>query len=86
MPQYAGAGAVPLLYLIAAGVLAIAVAVETYFANDRWPQLAAVAVVGATVLSVILMLDDDPAAARLRRSIPPPACRRPGSSPASFGC
>ncbi len=56
LPQYAGAGAVPLLYLIAAGVLAIAVAVETYFANDRWPRLAAVAVVGATVLSVILML------------------------------
>ena len=55
-PEYAGAGTFPLLYFIAAGVLALAVAVETYFANDRWPQLAAVAVVGATVLSVVLMV------------------------------
>ena len=54
-PEYAGAGTLPLLYFIAAGVLAIAVAVETYFANDRWPQLAAIAVVGATLLSVVLM-------------------------------
>lgn len=55
-PEYAGAGSLPLLYFIAAGVLALAVAVETYFANDRWPMLAAGAVVGATVLSVGLMV------------------------------
>jgi len=55
-PEYDGAGTLPLLYFSGAGVLALAVAVETYFANDRWPQLAAVAVVGATVLSVALML------------------------------
>jgi hypothetical protein len=55
-PEYAGAGSLPLLYFIAAGVLALAVAVETYFANDRWPQLAAGAVIGATLLSVVLML------------------------------
>ncbi|MFL5681271.1 MAG: hypothetical protein ACJ77B_11795 [Chloroflexota bacterium] len=55
-PEYAGAGAVPLLYFVAAGVLALAVAIETYFQNERWPTLAAVAVVGATVVSVILML------------------------------
>src|SRR5215213_6260950 len=54
-PEYAGAGALPLLYFIAAGLLALAVAVETYFQNDRWPILAAGAVVGATVLSVVLM-------------------------------
>ena len=54
-PEYAGAGALPLLYFIAAGLVALAVAVETYFANDRWPVLAAAAVLGATVLSVILM-------------------------------
>jgi hypothetical protein len=54
-PEYQGAGPLPLLYFIAAGLLALAVAVETYFANDRWPILAAVAVVGATVLSVGLM-------------------------------
>ncbi len=54
-PEYAGAGTLPLLYFIAAGLLALAVAVETYFANDRWPILAAAAVVGATLLSVVLM-------------------------------
>lgn len=55
-PEYADAGAVPLLYFIAAGLLALAVAVETYFQNDRWPALAAAAVVGATILSIVLML------------------------------
>ena len=54
-PEYAGAGPLPLVYFIAAGLLALAVGVETYFANDRWPLLAAVAVVGATVLSIGLM-------------------------------
>jgi hypothetical protein len=55
-PEYAGAGTLPLLYFIAAGLLALAVAVETYFQNDRWPALAAAAVVGATLLSVVLMV------------------------------
>ena len=55
-PEYAGAGALPLLYFIAAGILALAVAIETYFANDRWPLLAAGAVVGATLLSLGLMI------------------------------
>lgn len=54
-PEYAGAGSLPLLYFIAAGLLALAVAVETYFSNDRWPALAAGAVVGATLLSLALM-------------------------------
>jgi hypothetical protein len=55
-PEYAGAGTVPLLYFLAAGILALAVAVETYFGNERWPLLAAGAVLGATVLSAGLML------------------------------
>ncbi len=55
-PEYEGAGTLPLLYFIAAGVLALAVAIETYFQNDRWPILAAGAVVGATALSIGLML------------------------------
>jgi len=55
-PEYDGAGTLPLLYFIAAAVLGLAVAVETYFQNDRWPRLAMGAVVGATVLSVILMV------------------------------
>jgi hypothetical protein len=54
-PEYAGAGALPLLYFIVAAILALAVAVETYFSNDRWPFLAAGAVVGATALSLVLM-------------------------------
>ena len=54
-PEYAGAGPLPLLYFIVAAILALAVAVETYFQNERWPILAAGAVVGATVLSIILM-------------------------------
>ncbi len=54
-PEYAGAGTLPLLYFLAAGVLALAVAVETYFSNHRWPLLAAGAVVGATMLSLALM-------------------------------
>jgi hypothetical protein len=53
--DYPGTGSAHVLYLIAALVLAIAVAVETYFQNERWPLLAAAAVVGATILSTILM-------------------------------
>ena len=55
-PEYAGAGTLPLLYFVGAGLLALAVAIETYFQNDRWPLLAAAAVVGATVLSIVLMV------------------------------
>jgi len=55
-PEYAGVGTLPLLYFIVAGILALAIAVETYFQNERWPTLAAAAVVGATGLSLVLML------------------------------
>src|SRR5690349_3474385 len=54
--EYAGSGSAPVLYLIAAVVLAAAIAIETYFQNDRWPRLAAGAVVGATALSFVLMV------------------------------
>ena len=37
-PSTQGAGTLPLLYFIVAGLLALAVAVETYFANHRWPD------------------------------------------------
>jgi hypothetical protein len=53
--DYVGSGSAPVLYLIAALVLALAVAVETYFQNERWPMLAAGAVVGATILSAAIM-------------------------------
>lgn len=55
-PEYAAAGPVPILYFIVAGILAVAVAVETYFQNERWPLLAAAAVVGATVVSLVIMV------------------------------
>ena len=52
---YEGSGYAAPLYLIAALVLALAVFVETYFQNERWPSLAAGAVIGATGFSAILM-------------------------------
>ena len=54
-PNYAGAGPLPLLYLIAAVILALAIATETYFQNDSWTRFAAAAVVGSTILAFVLM-------------------------------
>ena len=54
--QYPGSGIAPILYLVGAIILAVVIGVETYFQNDRWPWFAAVAVVGATALSIVLML------------------------------
>ena len=54
--DYPGAGATPILYFVAAGLLALAVAGATYFGSDRWPRIAAAAVIGATVLSIGLSL------------------------------
>jgi hypothetical protein len=54
-PHYAGAGPLPLLYLIAAVILALAIAIETYFQNDGWTRFAAAAVIGSTILAVVLM-------------------------------
>lgn len=59
-PAYEGAGPLPLLYLIASVILALAIAAETYFQNDRWPRFAALAIGGATVLSLVLMLATPP--------------------------
>lgn len=53
--EYADAGLIPVIYFLVAGALALAVAVETYFQNERWPWFAATAVVGATLLSIFLM-------------------------------
>ena len=55
-PSYAGAGQLPVLYLIGAIILALAIGVETYFQNDAWPRFAAGAIVGVTALSIVLML------------------------------
>jgi hypothetical protein len=53
--NYPGAGGAPVLYFVIALVLAIAIGVETYFSNERWPAFAAAGVIGATLLSVVLM-------------------------------
>jgi MFS family permease len=53
--EYADAGILPLIYFAVAAGLAIAIVVATYFQNERWPWFAAAAVVGATVLSIVLM-------------------------------
>jgi hypothetical protein len=55
-PEYAGAGDLPMLYFLAAGVLAAAVAIETFFQNERWPSIAALAVVGGTLASLWLVM------------------------------
>lgn len=54
--DYPGAGATPLIYFISATILGLAVAVETYFQNERWPRIAAIGVVGATLASIALSL------------------------------
>ena len=54
--QYEGAGSTPILYFIGAGLLALAIAVETYFQNERWPLFAAIGVVGASVLALFLTI------------------------------
>jgi len=59
-PAYDGAGPLPVLYLIGAVILALAIFVESYFANDAWPRFAAGAIVGVTIVSVILMAATPP--------------------------
>ena len=52
--NYEGAGSTPILYFIGAGLLALAIGVETYFQNERWPVFMAIGVVGASVLALVL--------------------------------
>ncbi len=54
-PIYAGAGPLPALYLIGTVILALAIGVETYFQNDRWPRFAAGAIIAVTLASIVLM-------------------------------
>jgi hypothetical protein len=61
--SYAGSGPLPVLYLIGTVILALAIGVETYFQNDRWPRFAAGAIIGVTVLSIVLMVATPPLAA-----------------------
>ena len=54
--HYADAGSVAILYLIFSLVLAIAVAVETYFQNERWPRIAAIGVLAGSVLATVMVV------------------------------
>lgn len=54
-PEYAGVGLVPMLYFIGAGVLALAVATETYFQNARWPRIASLGVITATLIGLVAL-------------------------------
>jgi hypothetical protein len=57
--DYPGAGAAPILYFVVATIMGLAVGVETYFQNERWPRIAALGVIGATLLSIVLMAGVD---------------------------
>jgi len=63
-PTYAGAGPLPVLYLIGGIILALAIGVETYFGNPRWTWFAAGAMVIVTILSLVLVITAPP--------LPPP--------------
>jgi hypothetical protein len=54
--HYPDVGSLPVLYLIFALVLAIAIGVETYFQNTRWPRIAAIGVVAITILGTVLVV------------------------------
>src|SRR3954471_14638128 len=60
--HYEGAGSAPILYFIGAGLLALAIAVETYFQNERWPLFMAAGVVAASVLALFLTVTASSAA------------------------
>src|SRR4051812_28118957 len=64
-PNYAGAGPLPVLYLIGTVILAIAIGVETYFQNDGWPRFAAAGVIrGAGPSPVPVVVGPAPPAPR----------------------
>jgi hypothetical protein len=54
--HYPDVGSVPILYLIFSLVLALAVAGEAYFQNERWPRIAAIGVVAVTALATVLVV------------------------------
>jgi hypothetical protein len=54
--KYPDVGTAPILYLIGAGLFGLAIAVETYFQNERWPVIAALGVGLASVIGLVLAL------------------------------
>ncbi len=65
--RYPEAGTVPLIVLLVGLGFALAIAIETYFQNERWPRIGAAAVGVATlaelVIAAALPLRADPATA-----------------------
>ena len=56
---YPQSGNAPILYFLAAMIVAIGVVVLTLRRDARWPTLAAVAIVGGTVISAVMVPIDD---------------------------
>jgi hypothetical protein len=54
--HYPDVGAMAFVYLGLALILAVAVGVETWFQNERWPRIAALGVLGATALGAVLVV------------------------------
>jgi hypothetical protein len=52
--RYPDAGLVPVLVLFGGVIFALAVGIETYFQNERWPTIAAVGVTATTVVMFVL--------------------------------
>jgi len=54
--QYPDVGAIAFVYLGLALILAVAVGVETWFQNERWPRIAALGVIGVSLLGPALVV------------------------------
>jgi len=52
--RYPDAGLVPVLVLFGGVIFALAVGIETYFQNERWPTIAAVGVTATTIVMFLL--------------------------------
>jgi hypothetical protein len=52
--RYADAGTVPLIVLLVGLGFALAIAIETYFQNERWPTIGAAAVVAASLAELVV--------------------------------
>lgn len=50
--HYPDVGPLVFGYLVITLILALAIGVETYFANERWPRIAAIGTIGASALAV----------------------------------
>jgi hypothetical protein len=53
--QYANSGVAPVVYALTALVLGVGIVVLTYRGDSRWPWLAAAAIVGGSILSLVMV-------------------------------